>query len=60
MLKALNLVQMITLLNHFTSEVVLRVKALRRTQVTHRTSEPHAKDLIEFDHLVIDNDAHRV
>lgn len=43
-------------------EVVLRVKALlRRTQVAHtEQSEPHVKDLIEFDHLVIDNDAHRV
>jgi two-component system response regulator ResD len=43
-------------------EVVLRLKALlRRTQVaTSEQSEPHAKDLIEFDHLTIDNDAHRV
>lgn len=43
-------------------EVVLRVKALlRRTQVAHtEQSEPHARDLIEFKHLVIDNDAHRV
>ncbi|MGJ5711904.1 response regulator [Staphylococcus auricularis] len=43
-------------------EVVLRVKALlRRTQVVStEQSEPHARDLIEFPHLTIDNDAHRV
>ena len=43
-------------------EVVLRVKALlRRTQTTTpEQSEPHARDVIEFNHLVIDNDAHRV
>ncbi|MCU5745465.1 response regulator transcription factor [Staphylococcus sp. SQ8-PEA] len=43
-------------------EVVLRVKALlRRTQgSTTEQSEPHARDLIEFQHLIIDNDAHRV
>ena len=43
-------------------EVVLRVKALlRRTQSANsEQSEPHARDIIEFNHLVIDNDAHRV
>ncbi|HDP3003933.1 TPA: two-component system response regulator SrrA [Staphylococcus aureus] len=43
-------------------EVVLRVKALlRRTQsTTVEQSEPHARDVIEFKHLEIDNDAHRV
>ncbi|RQN21159.1 DNA-binding response regulator, partial [Paraburkholderia tropica] len=43
-------------------EVVLRVKALlRRTQTANtEQSEPHARDIIEFSHLVIDNDAHRV
>ena len=43
-------------------EVVLRVKALlRRTQsTTPEKSEPHARDVIEFNHLIIDNDAHRV
>ena len=43
-------------------EVVLRVKALlRRTQTSKpEQSEPHARDIIEFNHLVIDNDAHRV
>ena len=40
-------------------EVVLRVKALlRRTQSANsEQSEPHARDIIEFNHLVIDNDA---
>lgn len=43
-------------------EVVLRVKAiLRRSQSTmFLQQEAHAKDLIVFDSLVIDNDAHRV
>ena len=43
-------------------EVVLRVKALlRRTQSSKpEQSEPHARDVIEFNHLIIDNDAHRV
>ena len=43
-------------------EVVLRVKALlRRTQSANsEQSEPHARDIIEFNHLVIYNDAHRV
>ncbi|MCS4485476.1 response regulator [Staphylococcus americanisciuri] len=43
-------------------EVVLRVKALlRRTQsaITEQ-NEPHARDMIEFQHLTIDNDAHKV
>ena len=42
--------------------MVLRVKALlRRTQSTSaEQSEPHARDIIEFNHLLIDNDAHRV
>ena len=43
-------------------EVVLRVKALlRRTQTSKpEQNEPHARDVIEFNHLIIDNDAHRV
>ena len=43
-------------------EVVLRVKALlRRTQSSKpEQSEPHARDVIELNHLIIDNDAHRV
>ncbi|MCG3413463.1 response regulator [Staphylococcus massiliensis] len=43
-------------------EVVLRIKALlRRTEdVTTEQEEPTTRDLIEFKHLVIDNDAHRV
>ncbi|RAI82510.1 DNA-binding response regulator [Macrococcoides goetzii] len=43
-------------------EVVLRVKAiLRRAQPTmYLKQDSHAKDLIVFDSLVIDNDAHRV
>ncbi|AMG96067.2 response regulator transcription factor [Staphylococcus simulans] len=43
-------------------EVVLRVKALLRRTLTATSdqNEPHARDLIEFKHLVIDNDAHRV
>ena len=43
-------------------EVVLRVKALlRRTQSANsEQSEQHSRDIIEFNHLVIDNDAHRV
>ncbi len=43
-------------------EVVLRVKAiLRRSQSTmFLQQKAHAKDLIVFDSLVIDNDAHRV
>ncbi|MDN8779985.1 DNA-binding response regulator, partial [Staphylococcus aureus] len=43
-------------------DLVLRVKALlRRTQsTTVELSEPHARDVIEFKHLDIDNDAHRV
>ena len=46
----------------FSPRVVLRVKALlRRTQTANtEQSEPHARDIIEFSHLVIDNDAHRV
>ena len=42
-------------------EVVLRVKALlRRTQTSKpEQNEPHARDVIEFNHLIIDNDAHR-
>ncbi|WP_163537685.1 response regulator transcription factor [Gracilibacillus sp. YIM 98692] len=43
-------------------EVVLRVKALLRransSQVMNSTSKP--KDILEFPHLIIDNDAHRV
>ena len=48
--------------NRFHLEKVLRVKALlRRTQsTTVEQSEPHARDVIEFKHLEIDNDAHRV
>ncbi|MDO5374750.1 response regulator [Staphylococcus rostri] len=43
-------------------EVVLRLKALlRRTQsATAEQNEPHARDMIEFKHLTIDNDAHKV
>ena len=43
-------------------EVVLRVKALlRRTQTSKpEQREPHARDVIEFNHLTIDNDAHCV
>lgn len=43
-------------------EVVLRVKALlRRTQSVHtEQSEPYTRDVIEFEHLTIDNDAHKV
>ncbi|KIX91531.1 transcriptional regulator [Staphylococcus microti] len=43
-------------------EVVLRLKALlRRTQsATAEQNEPHARDMIEFQHLTIDNDAHKV
>ncbi|UXR68722.1 response regulator transcription factor [Staphylococcus sp. IVB6246] len=43
-------------------EVVLRLKALlRRTQsATAEQNEPHARDMIEFEHLTIDNDAHKV
>ncbi|TDM15483.1 response regulator transcription factor [Macrococcus bovicus] len=43
-------------------EVVLRVKAiLRRSQSSmFFQNDAHAKDLIVFDSLVIDNDAHRV
>ncbi|ULG71043.1 response regulator transcription factor [Macrococcus brunensis] len=43
-------------------EVVLRVKAiLRRSQSSmFFQNDAHAKDLIAFDSLVIDNDAHRV
>ena len=46
----------------FSPEVVLRVKALlRRTQTSKpEQNEPHARDVIEFNHLIIDNDAHRV
>ena len=34
---------------------------LRRTQTSKpEQSEPHARDVIEFNHLIIDNDAHRV
>ena len=53
---------MIILLSLSPREVVLRVKALlRRTQTANtEQSEPHARDIIEFSHLVIDNDAHRV
>ena len=37
------------------------MKALRRTQTSKpEQSEPHARDVIEFNHLIIDNDAHRV
>ena len=61
-LKDLNREQMIILLPFSPREVVLRVKALlRRTQTANtEQSEPHARDIIEFSHLVIDNDAHRV
>ncbi len=43
-------------------EVVLRVKALlRRTQSSvSEQNEPHTRDVIEFQHLTIDNDAHKV
>lgn len=43
-------------------EVVLRVKALlRRTQTTtSEQNEPHTRDMLEFPHLTIDNDAHKV
>ncbi|HCT0378003.1 TPA: response regulator transcription factor, partial [Staphylococcus pseudintermedius] len=43
-------------------EVVLRVKALlRRTESSKaEQNEPHARDMIEFKHLTIDNDAHKV
>ncbi|RIL76056.1 DNA-binding response regulator, partial [Staphylococcus equorum] len=43
-------------------EVVLRVKALLRRTQAHITehNEPHARDVISFKHLVIDNDAHKV
>ncbi|TDM04292.1 response regulator transcription factor [Macrococcus carouselicus] len=43
-------------------EVVLRVKAiLRRSQTSmFFQNDAHAKDLIVFDSLIIDNDAHRV
>ena len=43
-------------------EVVLRVKALLRRTQSHITehNEPHARDVISFKHLVIDNDAHKV
>ncbi|UXU53957.1 response regulator transcription factor [Staphylococcus agnetis] len=43
-------------------EVVLRVKALLRRTQSQLTdhSEPHARDVISFKHLTIDNDAHKV
>lgn len=43
-------------------EVVLRVKALlRRTTNTNMMQTPNrSKDILEFPHLIIDNDAHRV
>ncbi|GAB2574295.1 response regulator transcription factor [Gracilibacillus alcaliphilus] len=43
-------------------EVVLRVKALlRRASTSKNVNTSHeSKDIIEFPHLVIDNDAHRV
>jgi two-component system response regulator ResD len=43
-------------------EVVLRVKALlrRSSQTTFIQPETSVKNLIVFDHLTIDNDAHRV
>ncbi|WP_058307545.1 response regulator transcription factor [Gracilibacillus massiliensis] len=43
-------------------EVVLRVKALlrRSNSSTIMNSSNRSKDMIEFPHLVIDNDAHRV
>lgn len=43
-------------------EVVLRVKALlrRSSQATFIQPETSVKNLIVFDHLTIDNDAHRV
>ncbi|UOQ85913.1 response regulator transcription factor [Gracilibacillus salinarum] len=43
-------------------EVVLRVKALLRRSSTSTTinQSTRSKDLIEFQHLLIDNDAHRV
>ncbi|MCI4623805.1 DNA-binding response regulator [Priestia megaterium] len=43
-------------------EVVLRVKALlrRSSQATFIQPETNVKNLIVFDHLTIDNDAHRV
>lgn len=43
-------------------EVVLRVKALlrRSSASSYVQAEPSAKDVIVFQHLTIDNDAHRV
>lgn len=43
-------------------EVVLRVKALlrRASKTSYIQAEASTKDLIVFDHLTIDNDAHRV
>ncbi|MDX8046089.1 response regulator transcription factor [Gracilibacillus sp. S3-1-1] len=43
-------------------EVVLRVKALlrRSTNVQSANTSAHSKDQLEFPHLLIDNDAHRV
>jgi two-component system, OmpR family, response regulator ResD len=43
-------------------EVVLRVKALlrRSSAASYVQAEPSAKDVIVFQHLTIDNDAHRV
>ncbi|ALN76465.1 MULTISPECIES: response regulator [Staphylococcus] len=43
-------------------EVVLRVKALLRRTQSQLTdhNEPHARDVISFKHLTIDNDAHKV
>lgn len=43
-------------------EVVLRVKAIlrRSSETTFIEADATAKDVIAYDHLVIDNDAHRV
>lgn len=43
-------------------EVVLRVKAIlrRSSETTFIEKDTSAKDIVVFDHLVIDNDAHRV
>lgn len=43
-------------------EVVLRIKALlrRSTAISITGGETVSKDVLEFDHLFIDNDAHRV
>ena len=47
--------------NHFTKRSSLKVKALlRRTQsTTVEQSEPHARDVIEFKHLEMNNDTSR-